>query len=480
MQNALEGALAVLCATAAMALAAFVALLLADAGSVGSLWELTMAITAMAVGGSVSSGASASASAEGASGLASLFGGGGMSPSVSGAVEAVPLGVTLIGAAVLWIAFSRRLRRGTPQRRFSGSELAVRVSGAATAAMILFMFVAGLGRGTAELPASAMEGMGGLGGSASDGDSSNNPFSALMGGDAGSDPFSQLMGGDAAAQPTVTYDAGVFATSFGALVWAVVVLGVGCLISQRVRLPLGGALDRARTVWAPTVSTIVRTVLTLAGICLTAMAVIGLAVGGQARTAAGIALLVAPNLLAVFLSLGVGAPWTAEVHPVSTDNSSNPLAGLMEGMTGGGTSAAIQQPDHTEHLRSLSAGGWQVWLVALAVTCLILISCAYRASRTTGVVRGVPLHPYKGPMPAHLGTAERFALATAVVLGATTWLAGGTGNFSISVFGSAMGGMRAGLGGSVLLSAGFGLFIGGLAGLIGSMLAALQRAPKTA
>ncbi|MPY63719.1 hypothetical protein FNH08_43145, partial [Streptomyces spongiae] len=146
-----------------MAVVSALALALLDAGSFGSLWSLTMTLTAMAVGGSVSAGSDVSGDSGSMGGLASLFGGGGMSPSISGAAHVVPLGVTLVGAVVLWLVFSRRLRQGQ-QRRFTAGELAVRAAGAGATALFTLMIVAGLAKGSATMPASAMTGMGGPGG----------------------------------------------------------------------------------------------------------------------------------------------------------------------------------------------------------------------------------------------------------------------------------------------------------------------------
>lgn len=55
-ENFVEGAAAALCAVVAMAAASALALTLLDAGSAGSVWSLAMALTAMAVGGSVGAG----------------------------------------------------------------------------------------------------------------------------------------------------------------------------------------------------------------------------------------------------------------------------------------------------------------------------------------------------------------------------------------------------------------------------------------
>jgi hypothetical protein len=471
-QNVLEGAAAVLCAVAAMAAVSALALALLDAESFGSVWSLTMVLTAMAVGGSVSAGSDVSGDSGSMGGLASLFGGGGgMGPSMSGAADVVPLGVTLVGAVVLWIAFSRRLRQGR-QRRFTGGELAVRAAGAGAAASVTFMIVAGLARGSATMPESAMTGLGGIGG-----DDSAEAFGGGSGGLGdlfGGGGLGGLIGGaGTAAQPTMTYQVSAGSAGFGAVLWVAVVIGVGCLISRRVRLPLGGALDGLRTAWGPSLSAVIRTILVLAAVPLVSLALIGAVVGGRAGLAAGAALLLAPNAVVVFLTLGVGSSWTAEVHPVQSDGSSNPLASLMGGMGAGG-SGSSQQPDRTEHLRSLSMGGWPLWLVALAVTGLILLGCAYRAAQATRPGHKLPLLPYRGPLSGHLGTAERFGVVTAVVLGVATWLVGASGRFGVSVFGSEMGGMKAELSGSVLRTVVFGLLVGGLAGFAGSLLSAVR------
>lgn len=479
-ENFVEGAAAALCAVVAMAAVSALALMLLDAESVGSVWSLTMALTAMAVGGSAGAGSDVSGDNGSMGGLASLFGGGGggMSPSVSGAADVVPLGVTLVGAVVLWIAFSRRLGHGR-QRRFTAGELAVRAAGAASAALFTLMIVAAFAKGSATMPASAMSGTGGPGGGqAPEGfGGASGGLGGLMGG--GSGGLGGLMGGGSGTRTAVTYHVSAGSAGVGALLWVAVVLGVGYLISRRVRLPLGGALDGLRSGWGRSLSAVVRTVLVLAAVPLVALAVVGLVAGGKAGSAAGAALLLAPNALAVFLTLGVGSSWTAEMHPVQSD-SSNPLAALMGGMGGMGGSAGTmgggRQADRTEHLRSLALGGWPLWLAALTVTAFILVCCAYRAARATNPAHLVPLHPYRGPLAGHLGMAQRFGVVTAVVMGAAAWLVGASGNFGVSMFGSEMGGMQAELSGSVLRTVAFGLLVGGLAGFGGSLLAAVRGA----
>jgi hypothetical protein len=474
-RHALEGAAAALCAVIAMAAVSGLGLTLLGAGSVGSLWSLTMALTAMAVGASVSAGSEVSVGTGAVdSGLAGMFGGDGMSPSVSGAADAVPLGVTLAGALVLWFAFSRGMR----QRRLDAGELAVRAFGAGVVALAAFMVIASLARGTVTMPASAVSG--------------------LTGGQGAEGVGGELFGGSGtASQMAVTFQAHVGSAALGAVLWVAVALGVGCLISRRVRLSLGGALDRQRAAWGPSLSTVVRTILVVAAVPLVPLAIVGTIVGGRAGMAAGAALLLAPNALAVFLTLGVGSPWTVGTHSAQGEGG-NPLAGMMGALGGmGGGQQPTTQPDRTEQLRALSVGGWPLWLGALAVTGLLLLACAYaaalakapvetppvqrrgrrrpasaRAAVATDPAHTLPLHPYRGPLARHVGMAERFGVVTAVVLGGTAWLAGLSGHFGISMFGSEMGGMRAELTGGILWTALFGLVVGGVAGLTGSLLSA--------
>ncbi len=449
-RNALEGAAAALCAVVAMTAVAALALALLGAGAVGSPWSLTMAVTAMAVGGSASAGPGVSEDAGSAgSGLAEMFGGGGMSPSISGAADAVPLGVTLVGALVLWLVFFRRL-----PRRLVAGELVARAAGAGAAALLVLTVVAALGQGTVTMPSSAMSRLGGdLGGDQDSGQAAGG--------------IGELLGdGDGLA---TTYEVHVGSAAGGAVLWAAVTLAVGVLISRRVVLPLGGGLDRLRDAWAPSLTTVVRTILVLAVVPLVLLVCVGTVVGGRAGTAAGAALLFAPNALAVFLTLGVGSPWTAGAHPVESAGD-NPMAALLGGM-GGGTQPTAQL-DRTERLVSLSAGGWPLWSVALTVTGILLLGCAYAAARRGNPAHARPVHPYRGPLARHLGLAERFGVVTAAVLVAASWLAGASGRFGISTFGSELAGTRAELSGSVLWTAAFGLLLGSLAGFAGSLAAA--------
>lgn len=461
LAHAVEGAAAALCAVVAMVVVSVLALSLLDAGSVGSLGSLTAAMTVLAVGGSLTAGPDTSGAAESSgSGLAGLFGGGGgMGPSMSGSAAVTPLGVTLVGAVVLWFVFSRRLR----QRRFDAGELAARAAGAGAAALFALVILAALAKGTITLPASMTSrgggggglGGGGLGGGGGD---AGGMLGRLLGGAGG--------GGGAASEPTMAFHVSVGSTALGALLWVAVVLGVGCVVSRRVKVPLGGVVDRLRPGWAPGLSAVVRTLLLVVAVPLVVVTFVGVVVGGRASMVAGAALLLAPNAVAVVLSLGVGASWTGSMEAVRSEGG-NPLAGLL-GSLGGGERPV--EPDRHEQLREVSVAGRPLWLVALVVTVLLLVACAYMAARRADPRHMRPLHPYRGPFAPHLGLAERFGIGTALVLGTAAALAEMSGRFSASMFGSEMGGKQAQLDGGVLMTLVGGLVAGAVAGAIGSLL----------
>lgn len=471
--NALQGAAAAICAVIAMVAVSALALFLLDAGSYSSTWSLAMVLTGMAVGGSVSAGSETQSDTSPLGGLFGLFSGGGMSPSMTGAADAVPLGVTLAGSIILWVVFSWRLR----ERQFGA--LAARASGTIVTALFAFKFVVGHAHGSAALPASALPGMGvsgnpscgfsgpsGAGGPFGELFKTNSPLGKLFG---SGGPLGNLMGGGPGPMtpPALTYH--LNGVGFGVMAWVVVVLCAGWLMSRRLGQRTGGFLQRLRSGCGPSLSAVVRTTVVLCTMLPILLAVVGLVADGKVGKFAGALLLLAPNALAVLFSLGVGSAWTAEVHQVqaATTKSSNPFAGLLGSMGGPGCG---QIPDRTEHLRSLSAGGLPVAFIAFTVTCLVLLGCAYWAARVTDPAHTLPLHPYKGRLARHIGLAERFSLVTAFVLGGATWMTKASGNFSMSMFGKPQG-ATAELNGSVLCTILLGLLVGAAIGFIGSLLA---------
>lgn len=438
--NALGGAASVLWAMAAMAAASALALILLDAGSAGSLVSMTIAATAMAVGGSMTAG---SGSESAGSGLQAM-----MSPSMDGTADAMPLGVTLIGAVVLWFTFSRPMRH----RRFGGDDLAGRLTGAGLTALIVFLIMAGFAHGTFRVPDAVMGGAGGSGASGAGASGSGNPLAAMLG------------GGQGTPDPTMAYRVSPGTTAFGAVLWVVVVVAVGCAVTRRARLPRGFAVSRLRMAWRPSISAVVRMFLALSVVPLAAVVIIGVSVGGSASTVAGAALLLVPNALSVVLTLGLGGSWTASTKQVQSQGD-NPLASLM-GQAGGARSSGAA--DRVEHLREVSAGGWPLWLGALILVGVALLACGYGAARATTPEK--TRRPRRGGHDRHLAVAVRLAIVTAVVMCTAGLFAQGSGHFGVSVFGNEMGGMRAELSGGVLLPGVLGLFAGAAAGFTGSLL----------
>ncbi|MEU6217817.1 streptophobe family protein [Streptomyces sp. NPDC047022] len=453
-----EGAGAALCAVAVMTVVSGLGLYLLGAGSYGSLWSLTSAVTSLSVGGSARAGSDAPSAQDGFSlgGLFGAGGGGGLNLSVSGAADLVPLGVTLAGSVTLWFVFSR----GLSLRRVTGGDLAARGLSAAVTALIAFAFLAHGAHGTVRIPGAVLSGAGHGTGTASGGGlgSGAGGLGGLFGGANG--------GGQAVRKLEAAYQVSAGAAVGGAVLWVAVVVALGCLISRRVPWPGGSATGRLRNAWAPSVSAAVRVLLVTTAVALAGMAVVGVMVGGRASMAAGAALLLAPNAVAVFLTLGLGVPWTASKHHVSGEGGGG-LAALISRLRGQQSGVAA---DRTEHLGELSVGGVPLWLVALAVAVLVLVVCGYVAARATDPARTRPLHPYGGRHGRHLAAAERLGVVTAVVMGAAALFAQASGHLDVSVFDTTVGGTRAELGGGIWLCPVTGLLAGAVAGLAGSSL----------
>lgn len=452
-----EGAAAALCAVIAMAAMSALALALLGAGSVGPFSSLTLAVTAAALGGSLrADGTMATGAGSSASGTSALFGGGGTGPTMSGVIDIVPLGVTLVGTVVLWFAFSRRLRQlETP-------ELTVRIFGTAVTALISLSVVAGLAHGSVTVPKSAMSRLG---------------ASQTAGSSGGGNQMSSMFGGSGTTAQTMAFHVDAGLTVLGTALGLLIMLTACCLVSLRLRVPFGGGVGRQRSRRGPGISTVFRALVVLGTALPLLVALVGIIVGGRVETATGAALLIAPNALLVLLTLGLGAQWTAGTHPVASQGQ-NPFAGMMGSSSGGaGTTSSSGQRARTEHLGSLPGGGGHLQLAALAVAVVVLLLCAYASARA---IRRLPpmrtQQAERSPLVRHLGVAARFAVATSAILGMSTWLAGGAGSVAMSMMGSEMGGMQADLSGDVPRALAWGLLAGVLAGLAGSLLSSSREA----
>ncbi|MFJ3778930.1 streptophobe family protein [Streptomyces sp. NPDC090075] len=444
VRNALEGVLAALCAVVAMAALAVVGLAVFEPASTDSLWALTMGVVAMAVGGSATVGpdtmpmpaASSTGTAQPAGGAANL--------TLGGTAHVFPLAITLFGAVVLWLAFSWGLRR----RPFQARDLAARAVGAVGASVLVLWGAAALAHGKFTMPTVGGKGGASLGG----------PLGDLVEKLFGSAGLAAAAG--SAAQPPMSYQVGIGATVIGALVWAVLVLVVGLLISRR--LPAEFSARGLRASWAPSLSALVRTLLVVAAV----LTVVGALSAGD-RKAAGGALLTAPFALASFLSVGLGSTWTSALHMVQSPAAAAAAAG-QAGQAGG--QAAVPPADHTQRLGDLTSAGMPVWLMSIVLTGLVLLACAYAAARATDPESARPLHPYKGPLGRHLGLAERFGIVTALVLGGAAALAEPSLDTHVTMAGHLVSGTEIGLDGGVLWTFVAGLLAGAVAGFAGSLL----------
>ena len=461
LKNALEGAAATLCAIVAMVAVSALALWLLGAASFGSLWSLAPTLTAMAVGGSVSPAAAASG-AESSGGLSGLLSGGGLSPTMSGAVDAVPFGVTLLGAMVLWRLYSWRMRG----RRSTAGEPAGRTAGAVATAVLGFLIVAGLAEGSFRMPASAMSGMRGEDSPSGGPGSGRGPLGGLFGGELGERLGGPgLGGGSRASQDMVmNYQVQAGSTVLGGLLWVAVVIALGCLITRRAHLPMPWQTSRLRAAWAPSASAVARMLVLMTVVPLAAVVFVGVCVGGKGATAAGAALLLAPDTAVVFVTLGLGVPWTASTHQAPSEDG-NPLVSLLRMLGGEQTQP---RPDRVSHLEDLTAAGLPLWLLALLMTALALLACGYAAARGTAQAPFPSGHPTRWGQ--HLAPALRLGMVLSSTLGLTTWLVQASGQISATVFGSEMGGTQAELSGSAPLAALLGLLAGGAAGFLGSLL----------
>ncbi|MGW1270694.1 streptophobe family protein, partial [Streptomyces sp. NPDC002491] len=264
----------------------------------------------------------------------------------------------------------------------------------------------------------------------------------------------------------MNYQVQAGSAAWGATLWVAVVVALGCLVTRRAQLPEPWAASRLWTAWAPCVSAVTRMFLTLTVVPLVAVVFVGVAVGGKAATAAGAAILMAPDAVAVFLTLGLGASWTASTRQVQSEGG-NPLASLLQWL-GGRQSEA--RPDRVENLRHLSPGGWPLWAIALALTVVALSVCGHAAARATARTGSQSAHPRPGRHGQHLALAGRLAVVMAVFLGTAAWLAQADGRISATVFGSRMGGTHAQLSGSVPTVVVLALIAGAAAGYAGSLL----------
>ncbi|WP_051848382.1 streptophobe family protein [Streptomyces sp. NRRL WC-3725] len=453
-RHALEGALSVATAVVAMAAAAWAALAALGAGAIAPVSRLVPMMVSTAVGGGVTLESAPSAwSADGGGqggGLGGLLGGlgggGGSSLGLSGAVAVTPLMLTFLGTAVLGVGFFRPLRR---RQRPAAALLWARCGGALVTAAVVFPVLAAVAQGTARLPESVTERFGR--GTAS------GAFSRFTRGGEG--------GGVTKALSSVVFETDAAATAFLGVLWVGAVLALGCLAARRTTLPRPLALGRPRLKWNPVTSTLTGLAAVL---CLTALAVALLAGAAaltgreQAARAAGLLLLIGPNLIGVLFTAGLGTSWEAGVHRIQPDG------GGMLGMLGGGAQDGTQGTDRSVDLGGWSGAGVPLWVLGLLLTLLLLVAAGYAAASRTPA--RTPREESESPLDRHAETALRMGIAVGAVTLVLPFLARGSLRIGISLMGNEMGGVTAGLDATTGLSALTGFVLAALAGYGGSRL----------
>ncbi|WP_345613973.1 streptophobe family protein [Streptomyces sanyensis] len=421
-RHALGGGLAAAAALLTMAATAWAGLALLGAGALAPLSRLVPALVSLAVGGSLTleppAGAGAPADAQGLAGL--LGGGGGLGLATSGEVAATPLTLSFLGTAVLAVGFFRPLRgraRPTPAMLWARCAGALAVTGAALAVC------AHLARGTARLPGSLRD---------------------RMGGGAGADLLARFggRGGDGLAPglSSVGFSADAAATVLLGVLGAAAVLAVGCLAARRTALPRPLALSRLRRRWNPVLSALAGTAAAVCCAVPAAALLAGaLAPTGRERAAeaAGAVLLAGPQVIAVLLTAGTGTSWEARVQRLQPEGGG--LLGLLAaGGPGGGAGG-----DRVVDLGHLAPAGIPLWVIGLLLALLLLSAAGYLAAART------PARTAREDADLLLGPHTDIALRTGAVAGAAALvlplLARGGLRIGVEFMGREVGGLRAAL-----------------------------------
>ncbi|MFF0011302.1 streptophobe family protein [Streptomyces sp. NPDC005374] len=462
--HAVEGGLAVATAVGVMSACGVTATLALGAQDSVPLSRIVPALVSMAVGGRVSlASGSAVGSGGGEAGALGGSSGGGLTLDIGGQVSALPLALTFVGTMILAVGFFRPLRR---RGRPTPDQLWARCGGALAATLALFTAAAVVAHGTVRVPKGLAQGMGaGAGGSG-----------AGVGG---------MPGG---GLTSVIFRADVVSTVLFAVLWVVLVVGIGCLAARRTTLPRPLALSRIRLKWHPVTSA-------LAGI-FTALCCFPLALGAlaggaaligppQVAKAAGALLLAGPNLVAVALTSGLGSSWQAVLQQQGAGSGMTGALGAESGSAfGAGADAAggvgaLLGGSGTD--RSLAVGDWSgaglpFWLISLVTLLFLLTFAGYLIAART------PARSAREEADALLGRHMELALRTGCAVAASAVLlclvVQASVRVGMSAMGSEMGGMTAELGSSVRLSGLTGFVLAALCAYGGSRLQTLRSARR--
>jgi|GEM_PF-1823492 len=435
-----QSAVAVAWAAAAMAGTAALGLWLLGVGHYASLGATTAAVVAMAVGGSVSP-----------TGDLKVFG---MDAAgAQGAIDLVPLGVTLAGALVLGWVFTRPLRRRVA---VGGGELALRAGTALVCFLLLLALLCWAGNGTVSVNLGDLTGGGGSGsGAGGAGGSGGGPLGGLgdlgnLGnlGDLGN--LGGIVGQVTGAKPSLGFRVDAGATLGAGLLWVCAVLALALLVVRRAGLPAGWR--RVREIVRPAASAVVTAVLAACTAGALAGVVDGLA-GKGGKAAVGGVLLGTPNGVFLGLPLGMGVPLNGK--------ASGPLASLLpaqvRALLAGGNGRSIT-------VSGLAGQDGRVWLLVLGVALLLLVAGMLTAVRTPRRAVGGSAAREAALIGARLGVALGVAAPCMLALAAVSV------NANVSVFGFDAAGAALSLSGNLGLAVLLGLVEGAFAGFLGALL----------
>ncbi|WP_406064915.1 streptophobe family protein [Streptomyces sp. NBC_01077] len=441
-------------AVTAMTVVAWAALAVLGAGAIAPVSRLVPMMVSMAVGGGVtveSSPSAASADSDALGGgfgglLGGLGGGGGLSLGLAGEAAVTPLTLTFLGTAVLAIGFFRPLRR---RQRPAPALLWARCGGALVTTAVVLPILAGMAQGTARLPESVTERFGK--------GASSGALSRFGGGGGG---------GLTKGLSSIVFETDAAATAILGLLWVGAVLALGCLAARRTTLPRPLALSRLRLKWNAVTSTVtgIAVVLCCSTFVIALLAGTAALTGrDQAAKAAGLLLLLGPNLIGVLLTTGLGTSWEAGVHRLQAEGG-----GGMLGMLGGAAQGDTAGTDKSVDVGGWSGAGVPLWLIAMALMLILLtiagyVACARTPART-------PREDSEALLDRHSEIALRMGIAVGVSALLLPLLTQGSVRIGISIMGNEMGGMTAGLDGTMGLSALTGFVLAALASYAGSRL----------
>lgn len=433
LYGAVQAAVAVAWSFVAMAGVAALGLWLAGVGKYASLSAVTAAVVAMATGGQVSP-----------SGDLQVFGL--TAAGAQGAIDVIPLGVTVVGALVLGWFFVRPLRRHAV---LEPAVLVVRGFAAVVAFLVVLALLAWAGNGTVAVNLGSATG-GGTGGGSGGSSGSGGGVGGLLGGLGDLGNLGGTIAGITGAKPTVGFKVDLGATLGGGLVWVIAVLALALLVSRRTPLPPGwGALQQ---VVRPAASAAAAVLLGAVAAGAVAGIVDGLA-GKGGRAAVGGVLLGTPNGVFLGVPLGMGVPLNGKASGLLTHFLPKPVDQVLKGGNG----------------QTLTVGGLarldgRVWLLVVAVALMLLAMGVLAAVRTprVGTARG---------RAAEAGMAGlRLGVVLAVALPSVLALAGVSVNANVSVFGFDAAGAGLSLSGNLLLAVVLGFVEGAVAGAVGALL----------